>query len=42
MWKPSHFAAEYGLVVGAVKAIAARRVVLATVPHVTIAPMAGA
>ena len=40
VWKPSHFAAEYALVVGAVKAIAARRVILTTVPHVTIAPLA--
>ena len=40
VWKPSHFAAEYALVVGAVKAITARRVILTTVPHVTIAPMA--
>jgi hypothetical protein len=40
VWRPTHFAVEYGLLVAAVRAIAARRVVLATVPHVTIAPIA--
>ncbi len=40
VWRPIHFAAEYGALVAGLRTIAARRVVLATVPHVTIAPMA--
>jgi phospholipase/lecithinase/hemolysin len=40
VWRPSHFAAEFAELVRAVEAISARRVVLATVPHVTIAPIA--
>ncbi|WP_141243205.1 hypothetical protein [Geodermatophilus obscurus] len=40
VWRPSHFATEFGQLVHAVEAISARRVVLATVPHVTIAPIA--
>ncbi len=40
VWRPSHFAIEYAELVRSVKPIAARRVVLATVPHVTIAPIA--
>lgn len=38
-WRPEHFAAEYDELVRRVDAIGARRVVLWTVPHVTIAPM---
>jgi len=40
VWRPTHFAQEYGQLVARLKAIDARRVVLATVPHVTIAPIA--
>lgn len=40
VWRPTHFTQEYGLLVGQLRTIAARRVVLATVPHVTIAPLA--
>jgi hypothetical protein len=40
VWRPSHFAAEFAELVRAIEAIAVRRVVLATVPHVTIAPIA--
>ena len=40
VWRPTHFAVEYGALVKAIRGIAARRVVLATVPHVTIAPIA--
>lgn len=40
VWRPTHFALEYGRLVEAVRAIPARRVVLATVPHVTVAPIA--
>jgi hypothetical protein len=40
VWRPTHFALEYGRLVDAVTAINAHRVVLATVPHVTVVPMA--
>ncbi|GAA5147638.1 hypothetical protein GCM10023321_08740 [Pseudonocardia eucalypti] len=40
VWQPSHFAAEYAELVRAVRGIPARTVLLATVPHVTIAPIA--
>ena len=40
VWRPTHFTLEYGRLVDAVRAISARRVVLATVPHVTVAPIA--
>jgi len=40
VWRPSHFAVEFGRLVTALEQIDARRVVLATVPHVTIAPIA--
>lgn len=39
VWTPTHFASEYAAVVRVLKAITARRVLLATVPHVTIAPI---
>lgn len=39
-WRPTHFAVEYGRLATELAAIDARRVVLATVPHVTIAPFA--
>jgi hypothetical protein len=40
VWRPVHFAVEYGELVKALRPIPAQRVVLATVPHVTIAPVA--
>lgn len=40
VWRPTHFASEYAALVTAVGAIAANRVILATVPHVTIPPIA--
>jgi hypothetical protein len=40
VWRPAHFASEYAHVVDAVRQVRARHVVLATVPHVTIAPLA--
>jgi hypothetical protein len=40
VWRPSHFAAELSLVVDRLREVPAARVVLATVPHVTIAPLA--
>jgi hypothetical protein len=39
-WLPSHFRAELDRVVGAVSEVRARHVIFATVPHVTIAPLA--
>ena len=40
VWNPVHFQAELDLVVEEVKKIKARHVILGTVPHVTIAPIA--
>lgn len=40
IWRPTHFAVEYAELVRAIGSISARRVVLATVPHVTVAPIA--
>lgn len=40
VWRPSHFRRELATVVRAVRTIRAERVLLATVPHVTIAPLA--
>ena len=40
LWRPDHFAAEYGHLVDAVRGIGARHVLFATVPHVTAAPLA--
>jgi hypothetical protein len=40
VWTPSQFAVEWEEVIGRVSHIKARHVVLATVPHVTIAPIA--
>jgi hypothetical protein len=40
VWTPTHFAAEWDELVRRVKDIKARHVVMATVPHVTIAPIA--
>jgi hypothetical protein len=39
VWRPTHFAAEYAELVAAIHHVNARHVVLATVPHVTIAPL---
>lgn len=40
VWRPEHFAAEWAQVVERVREIRARHVIFATVPHVTIAPVA--
>lgn len=40
VWNPDHFRAELDLVVEEIKKINARHVILGTVPHVTIAPIA--
>jgi hypothetical protein len=40
VWRPTHFATEFAELVRATEAISARRVIFATVPHVTIAPIA--
>lgn len=40
VWRPVHFALEYDELVRRVREVTARRVVLATVPHVTVAPIA--
>jgi hypothetical protein len=40
VWTPTHFAAEWDEVIRRVREIKARHVVVATVPHVTIAPIA--
>ena len=40
VWQPAHFQAEWALLVGQLEKIAARHVILATVPQVTIAPIA--
>jgi len=40
VWNPAHFLVEYTELVRAVRKIVAARVILATVPHVTVAPIA--
>jgi len=40
VWRPSHFSAELALVADQVRKVRARHVIWATVPHVTIAPIA--
>jgi hypothetical protein len=40
VWRPDHFAAEYALVVEQLKQIRAHNVILSTVPHVTVCPLA--
>lgn len=40
VWRPIHFKAELDLLVADIKKIRARHVIMATVPHVTIAPFA--
>lgn len=40
IWTPEHFAAEFADVVEQIRRINARHVVLCTIPHVTIAPIA--
>ena len=40
IWQPEHFAAEWAQLVEEIEPIKARHVILATVPHVTIAPIA--
>lgn len=39
VWRPEHFAAEWNQIVAHLERINARNVVVATVPHVTIAPI---
>ncbi|MDQ3851082.1 MAG: hypothetical protein M3296_10785 [Actinomycetota bacterium] len=40
VWRPEHFATEWAQVVQRVRDVRARHVIFATVPHVTIAPVA--
>ena len=40
VWNPLHFAAEYAELIRRLLPVPARRVLLATVPHVTVAPIA--
>lgn len=40
VWRPEHFANEWGLVVEQVRAVNARHVIVSTIPAVTIAPIA--
>lgn len=40
VWRPIHFQAEWDKVVAEIKNIRARHVIISTVPHVTIAPLA--
>jgi hypothetical protein len=40
VWRPEHFRAEFDLVAEQVRQVRARHVIWATVPHVTIAPIA--
>lgn len=40
VWRPSHFAADWDLLVGQLRSIKAQHVIVATVPAVTIAPIA--
>jgi hypothetical protein len=40
VWRPIHFQAEWDKIVAELKQIRARHVIIATVPHVTIAPLA--
>lgn len=40
VWRPEHFAAEWALLVAELRDIKARHVIVATVPSVTIAPIA--
>lgn len=40
VWRPEHFAAEWGLLVKELRRIRARHVIVGTVPSVTIAPIA--
>jgi hypothetical protein len=40
VWRPEHFEAEFGALMDAVSDINARHVIWATVPHVTVVPLA--
>lgn len=40
VWRPTHFDSEFDALVTGLRTIPARRVIVATVPHVTIAPIA--
>jgi hypothetical protein len=40
VWRPSHFASEFDLLAQQVRGVRARHVIWATVPHVTVIPLA--
>lgn len=40
VWRPIHFQAEWDQIVAMLKTVRARHVIISTVPHVTIAPLA--
>jgi hypothetical protein len=40
VWQPPHFAAEWALIATALRQVRARHVLIGTVPHVTVAPIA--
>lgn len=40
VWRPSHFAAEWQKIVAELETIGAQNIVVATVPHITIVPIA--
>jgi hypothetical protein len=40
VWRPIHFEAEWNKIVAELKQIRARHIIISTVPHVTIAPLA--
>lgn len=40
VWRPSHFASDWDLLVQQIRAVRAKHVIIATVPSVTIAPIA--
>lgn len=40
VWRPIHFQAEWSQIVAMLKTVRARHVIISTVPHVTIAPLA--
>ncbi|MFM7425668.1 MAG: hypothetical protein ACKO7W_11860, partial [Elainella sp.] len=40
VWRPTHFQAEWNQIVAELKQVRARHVIVCTVPHVTIAPLA--
>jgi hypothetical protein len=40
VWRPEHFAAEYAALADEIEKVGANHVILATVPHVTVVPLA--